>query len=253
MGRRKTIRLMLREFDNSFRKYLLEEVLDHDVRFEYMVTRNELQATQNAARNEYAYTDKHLNTVQVLLAKTRDFFLAPHGLTLSAIVPVQQEGTEGLRLEFRYADRVTPWIRIWLVRLGHQYNAKLEHAVGFLVNKQVDRNFVFLIRPVKVFKEWEERRKGQIRTHLLTPSDETTFQTIMRLLEKRPQYEELKQEANGETRDLWQDVSKVFAEEFALTYLAKVFQFARTTLDNLSASVPASEPADEGSQAKVQS
>jgi hypothetical protein len=220
-SRTKTLREILDDLDGRFRRYLDREVTGTDPRFEFLVSLNELRRDEEDA-HPFHYTESHLDTVTELLNRAGGFFASAYGLSYCGLEAWNTEdGLPALRLEFRPSGRQENWVRVFLTRLPYQFNAKLQGCFKLLHKLQIDRNFLWLLRPDKVVSAWETERPGQVFARTLPLSTQTSVQAVLRLLDKRERF----------PVKLWKAAEQVLLEEFKLTYLGEMFQEVANVLE----------------------
>jgi hypothetical protein len=221
IGRTRTLRSFFDELDSRFRKYLDEEVVLKDPRFELLVSRNELQSREDEV-NAFKYTSGHVDTVTELFNRAGGFFAGAYGLTYHGMEAWQTEDAwPAVRLEFRPIHDQNDWARVFVVRLPFQFNAKLDGCFKLLFKLQTERNFLWLVRPEKIELAWENQKQGQVFARVLSPSTETSLRAILKLLNKREHFRTA----------AWTQAEQVLLEEFKLTYLGEMLQHVAEALE----------------------
>ena len=231
----KTLRQLLETFDGDFRKYLDGVVVGGDARLEYLVALNELRELEKQAKNEFEYTEAHLQKVQALLARAGGELAAAFGLSLSEVQPCQtDEGYPALRVELRKLAPDERWVRVVLARLPHNFKVKAESYLGLLQNKVMKKNFLWLVRPLRLSEDYESRRPGQVFTRQLEVALESRLAALLTLLDKRDRLPQEPGLSAQERAKFSKEASHILVEEFKLAYLGEMFQHAAQALENQS-------------------
>ncbi len=237
-GRQKTLREMQETFDCDFRDYLDKVVVGADARLEYLVALNE-QREQEKDAKPFDYLEENIDHVAALLKRSDDVLVSAFGVSLTGIEMVKTEGGfPALRLELRKSPADERWVRVFLAWLPFRFNARAESYLGLLYRRQMDRNFLWLVRPGPISREWENKKPGQIFARTIDVTPESRFLALLSLLDKRdglPTTSNLK----DEERNLFcQKAAQILAEEIKLTYLGELLQHASEALDLLEGKEP---------------
>jgi hypothetical protein len=220
-GPNRSVRDILNEFDERFRRYLDGEVVEDDPRHDFLVSRNELRRAEAEAR-PFDYTASHLAAVKEFFEKAGALVANRYGLNFAwAEDRTTEDSRPALHMQFEELDNPGRWIRVFLVRLPFQYNPWLKGSVGLLRHLQTDRNYLWLVRCERIDEAVTRDRPGQIFARKLEPSVQTDLLALLRLLEKKDRYDP-KQRAV---------VNDVLAEVVKLTYLGEMMQQVHETME----------------------
>jgi hypothetical protein len=232
-GRRMTLRKMQETFDHDFRDYLNKIVVDADARLEYLVALNE-QREQEKDAKPFDYTEENIDHVAALLKRTDDVLARAFGLSLSGIEMAKtEEGYPALRLELRKSPADERWVRIFIARLPFRYTARAESYLGLLFHRQMDRNFLWLVRPGPIAEDWENRKPGQIFARTIDNSQESRLIALLSLLDKEDGLPNTLNLTDEERNLFRHKAGQILAEEIKLTYLGELLQNASEALDLL--------------------
>jgi hypothetical protein len=232
-GRQKTLREMQEVFDRDFRDYLDRVVVGADPRLEYLVALNEQREREKEAK-PFDYTEDHLEHVAALLRRAGPALAAAFGLSLAALEEVKTDaGYQALRLEVRKSPADEQWVRVFIARLPFRYTTRAESYLGLLYRKQMERYFLWLVRPGPIADEWEAKRPGQVSARTIDAAQESRLVALLALLDKQdglpnnPNLTEEEREAFG------RGVRQILCEEIKLTYLGELLHDASEKLDHL--------------------
>ena len=164
-GKQKTLREALEEYDRRFRA-VLEGLGSNDPRLDYLVSRNELRVEERDLP-PFEYTANHLNQVKELFEAAGEAIAASAGLGFGGCGWKTAGKLPALQLEFHPPEDPARWIRVFLVRLPHNFNAYADECAGLLFGLQTKRNYLWLVRPKKIDASLECLRQGQTFARLL--------------------------------------------------------------------------------------
>jgi hypothetical protein len=228
----KTLREMLEAFDEHFCRFM-QELVTKDARLDFLVARNQFRADA-AGEAPGKYTEDHLASVTELFNQSANLLAELFGLSYAGLEETETtDQLPALRLEFHSARNEKKWVRVFLVRLPHVFNDKLEGCNQLLHSKYTDRNFLWLVRASKAYATWEEMRPGQVFARELFAETEITLRSMLSLLHNREKYPE------GE----WARAQALLVEELRKTYLGEMLGRVAGVLKDLFAAEAEGEAA----------
>jgi hypothetical protein len=234
LGRMKTLRLMLEEFDKEFRQRM-EGTVTRDPFYDYLVSRNELRREEEEAK-PFDYTEDHLAVVKQVFDGVGLSLAAGVGLTLGEVREVApDDGLPALRIEFRAPEDGSRWVRVFLVRLPFYYNRWVQGCVRLLQGLQIARYFLWFIRPDKVDPGLEESKPPQTYARELPALAHTNLRAVVRTVARRNEYQ---------VRE-WEAGEKQFLADVKACYLGELLEQAREAVSRLQGSTdpqPATAP-----------
>jgi len=211
-----SLRDILERMDQRFRDYLDTKVVMDDPQFEYLVTLNELREKARSIDNAFNFTKDHLANTAQLMNRAGGMLSSLFDIRYSGMeeVAVADTSLRAIRLEFRHPIQEAEWVRVFVVRLASTYTKHVEGCIDLLFKLQTEKNFLWLVRPERIDATIESRRPGQIYVRVLPTDWECTLQAMLRLLDKREQFQEA----------VWKQAECVLGQEFRQTYLGEMFQ-----------------------------
>jgi hypothetical protein len=215
IGGGQSVRAALEEFDNRFRKSLLEDVVI-EPEYDFEFKRNEQREVyQNLS--EYDYTQEHLDTVRALIQPLTEELASHYGGI--RLMSLEEETAESLKvLKFSFDDPETPSSRVclYLALFKHVFAPNVARCRELLSHKEKLRYSVWMVR-AKDFKPAHDRPE-QMFHKTIPPETEARLRAAVHLLERRHDYEK-----SGSWPSAWE----LIRDEIQTSYLGDFFKHAR--------------------------
>lgn len=217
------LRGVLDEFDLRFGNFMLEEITDQDPDFEFNFAVKEFRKDKEQI-SAFQATEGHFEVVKELFSRHGEMLAMRYQLVFSRIEewPTEDE-VPALRFEFRHPAQTDNWFRVFLVRLPYMYNAKLEGACNLLKGLNKGSYHLWLLRPTRIEKAWEERRPDQIFARKLELDAHVIVHALRHVLDKRGQFDPRS----------WKNAEELVHEQVKLTYIGEMLHLAAEALDTL--------------------
>jgi hypothetical protein len=221
-GEKRSLREIIENFDNQFRRFMEGEVTDEDPRRDYLVSRNELRREESEAIS-FNYTEAHLATVHELFTRAGNVVAEAFNLRFCACEEkTTSDHRPALCLQFEDAADTGRKIRVFVVRLPYKFTSWIDGCIGLLHHLQTTRNFLWFVRCERIDSALEDRRPGQIFARALQVSQHNDLRALLHLLDKKDRYDP-KQSMKAR---------EVIAEVIKLTYLGEVLHKVQEVADH---------------------
>jgi hypothetical protein len=214
LAQTRTLREMLRQFDESFRARMLKIVDEGDPVYDYRTWQKEIRR-EEPPDNVYPYTIDHLRFVRDLFKQFGPAIAAGVGLEFGGCAaPDDCEVPKLLELYFGLPDDKSHWVRVYVCRLSSHFNKTADAMIERLAHRQRKKNLLFLLRNKPFRVENPLGHEEQIFADVFPASVHTDMRAMLNVLANKEKYKP------GE----WSNAEKLFLTELNATYVSEILK-----------------------------
>jgi hypothetical protein len=213
LAQRRTLRDMLKEFDQQFRNVVVN-LPTNDPVLDYRTFQNEIRRDE-PADSPYEYTASHLRVLRDLFLQFGPTVARQAGLAFStAIASDDSDAPRHLELYFPAPDDPSRWVRVFVCRLTMHWKKWAEKFIDQLAHRQRSKNLLFLLRNKPFDLKIPLGREQQIFPHVYPVAVHTAVQSMVRLLANQTAYD---------AKD-WQVAEHLLVSELNHTYVGDILK-----------------------------